>query len=112
MHIESVTLTAAWVTQDHYRAAHPKRATLLLEVAESSLGFDRDTKGSLDVETVIVDGQVLVEGGRAVRLDEPALLRDVQAEGERLWHALPQWHWSGKTLDEIVPPSHPMREAR
>jgi hypothetical protein len=54
---------------------------------------------------------VLVEGGRAVRLDEPALLRDVQAEGERLWHAIPQWHWSGKTLDEIVPPSHPMRAA-
>jgi len=68
-----------------------------------------DCGNGRDVETVIVDGQVLVEGGRAVRLDEQALLRDVQAEGERLWKAVPQWHWSGKTLDEIVPPSYPVR---
>ena len=63
-----------------------------------------------DVETVIVDGQVLVEGGRAVRVDEQALLRDVQAEGERLWKAIPQWHWTAKPLDDIVPPSYPIRE--
>jgi cytosine/adenosine deaminase-related metal-dependent hydrolase len=63
-----------------------------------------------DVETVIVDGQVLVEGCRPTRLDEQALLAAVRAEGERLWHAVPEWHWSGKTLDEIVPPSYPIRE--
>jgi 5-methylthioadenosine/S-adenosylhomocysteine deaminase len=63
-----------------------------------------------DVETVIVDGQTLVEQGRAVRVDESALLRDVQAEGERLWKAIPQWHWSGRPLDDIVPPSYPVRE--
>jgi 5-methylthioadenosine/S-adenosylhomocysteine deaminase len=62
-----------------------------------------------DVETVIVDGQPLIEGGKALRLDEAALLRDVQAEGERLWHAVPDWHWMGKTVDEVVPPSYPMR---
>lgn len=60
-----------------------------------------------DVETVIVDGQPLIEGGRATRLDETALLSAVQAEGERLWAAVPEWHWSGKTLDEIAPPSYP-----
>jgi 5-methylthioadenosine/S-adenosylhomocysteine deaminase len=64
-----------------------------------------------DVETVIVDGQVLVEAGRAVRVDEAALLRDVQTEGERLWKAIPQWHWTAKPLDDIVPPSYPIREA-
>ena len=62
-----------------------------------------------DVETVIVDGQMLVEGGRALRVDEDALLRDVQAEGERLWNAIPQWHWTAKPLDDIVPPSYPIR---
>jgi Uma2 family endonuclease len=30
-----------------YRDAHPSRATLVVEVAESSLVFDRDVKGSL-----------------------------------------------------------------
>ncbi len=42
-------------------------------------------------------------------IDEHALLRDVQAEGERLWHAIPQWHWTAKPLDDIVPPSYPIR---
>ena len=40
---------------DDYRAAHPRRATLLLEVAESSLGLDRDTKGSLYARGAVQD---------------------------------------------------------
>jgi len=63
-----------------------------------------------DVETVIVDGEPLVEGGRALRVDEAALLRQVQAEGERLWHAVKDWHWTGQTVDEIVPPSYTLKE--
>src|SRR5438067_490634 len=62
-----------------------------------------------DVETVIVDGQTLVEGGRAARVDEEALLRDVQIEGERRWNAIPQWHWTARPLHHTVPPSHPVR---
>ena len=65
-----------------------------------------------DVETVIVDGAPLIEGGRALKLDEAALLRQVQEEGERLWQAVPQWHWTGKTVDELVPPSYPIRTER
>jgi Uma2 family endonuclease len=42
-------------THDDYRAAHPGRATLLLEVAESSLGLDRDTKGSLYARGAVQD---------------------------------------------------------
>jgi Uma2 family endonuclease len=42
-------------THDDYRAAHPRRATLLLEVAESSLGLDRDTKGSLYARGAVQD---------------------------------------------------------
>ena len=63
-----------------------------------------------DVETVIVDGEVLIEGGQALRVDERALLAAVQAEGERLWRAVPEWHHSGRPVDEIVPPSYPVRE--
>jgi hypothetical protein len=62
-----------------------------------------------DVETIVVDGETLVEQGRALRVDEAALLREVQAEGERLWHAVPEWHWTGRTVDELVPPSYPVR---
>ena len=62
-----------------------------------------------DVETVIVDGQPLIEGGKALRMDEAKLLAETQAEADRLAHAIPTWHWSGKTLDEIAPPSYPIR---
>ena len=62
-----------------------------------------------DVETVIVDGQVLIEAGKATRVDEAKLLAETQAEAERLAHAIPEWHWTGKPLDEIVPPSYPIR---
>ena len=63
-----------------------------------------------DVECVIVDGRTLVEGGRALHLDERALLASVQAESERLWAKVPEWHRTGKGVDEIVPPSYPIED--
>jgi cytosine/adenosine deaminase-related metal-dependent hydrolase len=86
------------LVQVHYGAVHDPIKALV------ECGSGRD------VETVIVDGQPLVEGGKALRLDEAALLRDVQAEGERLWHAVPGWHWTGKDVDDVVPPSYPIRK--
>jgi len=68
-----------------------------------------DRGSGSDIETVIVDGQILVEDGKAVRFDEAVMLRDVQAEGERIWRAVPEWHWTGKTVDDIVPLSYPVR---
>jgi cytosine/adenosine deaminase-related metal-dependent hydrolase len=62
-----------------------------------------------DVDTVIVDGQPLIEGGKALRVDEAALLKAVQEEGERIWKAVPEWHWTAKPVDEVVPPSYPIR---
>ena len=86
--------------QMHYGAVHDP----IKSVIECGSGRD--------VETVIVDGQPLVENGKAVKMDEQTLLAAVQAEGERLWHAVPEWHWSGEPLDVIVPPSYPVREER
>jgi cytosine/adenosine deaminase-related metal-dependent hydrolase len=63
-----------------------------------------------DEEVVIVDGRTLVEGGRALHVDERALLASVQQESERLWDKLPEWHRTGKSVDEIVPPSYPIEE--
>jgi cytosine/adenosine deaminase-related metal-dependent hydrolase len=83
--------------QMHYGAVHDP----IKQLVECGTGRD--------VETVIVDGQMLIEDGKAVRVDERALLAAVQAEGERLWRAIPEWHHSGKSLDDIVPPSYPVR---
>jgi 5-methylthioadenosine/S-adenosylhomocysteine deaminase len=60
-----------------------------------------------DVETVLVDGRPVVEGGRVVGVDEAALLAEAQAEAERLWASWPEWHPEGRTADEVSPQSFP-----
>jgi len=68
-----------------------------------------ETAVSRDVRTVIVDGETLVDNGKYLRLDEQELLEKVQAKGEQVWQSVPKWHWTGKTIDEIVPPSFKMK---
>jgi 5-methylthioadenosine/S-adenosylhomocysteine deaminase len=61
-----------------------------------------------DIDTVIVDGRTLIEGRRALVVDEPALLQSVQASAERAWAATPDWHWNRSTVDEVAPMSYPI----
>jgi cytosine/adenosine deaminase-related metal-dependent hydrolase len=68
-----------------------------------------ETAVSRDVRTVIVDGETLVDNGKYLRLDEQELLDKVQIKGEQVWDSVAKWHWTGKGIDEIVPPSFPMR---
>jgi cytosine/adenosine deaminase-related metal-dependent hydrolase len=67
-----------------------------------------ETAVSRDVRTVIVDGETLVDNGKYLRLSEEELLDNVQAKGEQVWDSLPKWHWTGKSIDEVVPPSFRM----
>ena len=64
---------------------------------------------SRDVRTVIVDGETLVDDGKYLRLNEEELLEKVQAKGEQIWDSVPKWHWTGKSIDEVVPPSFKIR---
>jgi 5-methylthioadenosine/S-adenosylhomocysteine deaminase len=68
-----------------------------------------ETAVSRDVRTVIVDGETLVDNGKYLRLNEEELLAKVQAKGEQVWDSVPQWHWTGKSVDEVVPPSFKVR---
>jgi len=68
-----------------------------------------ETAVSRDVRTVIVDGEMLVDNGKYLRLDEEGLLEKVQAKGDQVWDSVSNWHWTGKNIDEIVPPSFRMR---
>jgi cytosine/adenosine deaminase-related metal-dependent hydrolase len=61
-----------------------------------------------DIDTVIVDGRTLLEGRRAVALDEAELLRKVQASGERTWADVAEWRWNGAGIDAIAPMSYPV----
>ena len=68
-----------------------------------------ETAVSRDVRTVIVDGETLVDNGKYLRLNEDELLEKVQAKGEQVWASVPKWHWTGKSVDEVVPPSFKMK---
>jgi 5-methylthioadenosine/S-adenosylhomocysteine deaminase len=68
-----------------------------------------ETAVSRDVRTVIVDGETLVDNGKYLRLNEEELLDKVQTKGEQVWDSLSKWHWTGKTIDEVVPPSFRIR---
>jgi hypothetical protein len=62
-----------------------------------------------DVDTVIVDGQTLIQGGRAVHLDEEAVYTAARQATHRFWGNVATWHWGGQDIDQIIPPAFPMR---
>ena len=60
-----------------------------------------------DVDTVIVDGVVRMEGGRIPGVDFGELRRQAQAAGERIWDGWANWDSLGRTVDEMSPLSFP-----
>ena len=62
---------------------------------------------SVDVDQVIVDGKTVVEGGHVIGVDERTLLAEAQAEADRLWGSVPEWHWQGLTAEAFAPASFP-----
>lgn len=91
-----------------------KADVVLVDLRSLRIGPFRDPIRALvncattdDVERVFVNGRPVVEGGRVVGVDEAALLRDAQAEAERLWASWPEWHPEGLTVDQVSPPSFP-----
>lgn len=61
------------------------------------------------MRAVIVDGETLVDNGKSLRLNEEGLLEKVQAKGKQIWDSVPKWSWTGKSIDEVAPPSFRMR---
>jgi cytosine/adenosine deaminase-related metal-dependent hydrolase len=71
-----------------------------------------DGASGRDVDTVIVDGRVLVQGGRCTRVDEDAVYARAQQATEQYWYQVPGWRWDGATVDRIIPPAFPIHRAR
>src|SRR5229473_2645305 len=70
-----------------------------------------DGASGRDVDTAIVDGQVLVQGGRATRVDEDAVHAKAREATQHYWSRVPTWRWDGATVDQIVPPAFPIHRA-
>jgi 5-methylthioadenosine/S-adenosylhomocysteine deaminase len=60
-----------------------------------------------DVDTVIVDGIVRVEGGSIMGVDFGALRARTQAAGERIWAGWADWDPLGRSADEMCPFAFP-----
>jgi 5-methylthioadenosine/S-adenosylhomocysteine deaminase len=62
-----------------------------------------------DVETVIVDGEIVIDNGRSTRLDEDDLFAQANAGAQRGWDAWATRDWSGRSTEDIIPPAFPRR---
>jgi 5-methylthioadenosine/S-adenosylhomocysteine deaminase len=67
-----------------------------------------DFGDSRDIETVIVDGKTLMQGGRSVLCDEAEVYAKANQAAHKAWEAIPTWHWGGYDLDRMVPPAFTM----
>jgi len=93
-----------------------KADLVLVNLRAMHFGAVRDPIKSLveggstsDIDTVVIDGRTLIEGGKALSVDETRLLDAIQESGERAWAAAADWHRSGASVDEISPMSYPVR---
>ncbi len=64
-----------------------------------------------DVDTVIVDGKILVQGGRAVRIDEAEVYAKARQATQNYWSHVPDWRWDGAGVEQIIPPAFPTHRA-
>ncbi len=63
-----------------------------------------------DVDTVIVDGKIVMQGGKIPGVDFATLRAEAQAAGEKVWATLPDWDPLGRTAESACPWCYPMAQ--
>ena len=63
-----------------------------------------------DVDTVIVDGKVVMEGAVIAGVDFAKLRAQAQAAAEQIWDTLEEWDPLGRTHEQACPWSYPTAE--
>jgi 5-methylthioadenosine/S-adenosylhomocysteine deaminase len=63
-----------------------------------------------DVDTAIVDGRVVMEGGVIAGVNFAQLRQDAQTAGERIWDTLAEWDPLGRAHEDACPWSYPMAQ--
>jgi 5-methylthioadenosine/S-adenosylhomocysteine deaminase len=64
-----------------------------------------------DIDTVIVDGKVLVQGGRLTRVNEDEVYAKARQATQHYWGNVPGWRWDGAGVERIVPPAFEIRRS-
>lgn len=62
-----------------------------------------------DVDTVLVNGAVVIKGGASTRIDEAELYARADAGAQKAWNEWPNRDWAGRTVEDINPPAFPTR---
>jgi 5-methylthioadenosine/S-adenosylhomocysteine deaminase len=98
-------------------AVGAKADVVILNLRRTRYGPVRDPINALveygsgaDVETVIVDGEVVIENGRSTRIDEAELFAQAEAGAKRAWDNWAGRDWAGRSVDQIIPPAFPTRK--
>ncbi len=98
-------------------AVGAKADLVIIDLRTTRYGPIRDPINALveygsgaDVETVMVDGEVVVEKGRSTKIDEGELFAQAQAGAQRAWENWAGRDWSGRSVEQIVPPAFPTRK--
>jgi cytosine/adenosine deaminase-related metal-dependent hydrolase len=63
-----------------------------------------------DVETVICDGEVVVDNGRSTRIDDAELFAQAETGATRAWDNWAARDWHGRSVEQIIPPAFPTRK--
>ena len=98
-------------------AVGAKADVVIINLRTTRYGPARDPINALveygsggDVETVIVDGELVIENGRSIRIDENELLVQAEAGAKRAWDNWAQRDWAGRSTEDIIPPAFPTRK--
>jgi hypothetical protein len=63
-----------------------------------------------DVDTVLIDGQIVMEGGQIPGVDIEDLRSRAQAAAEESWARIQEWDPLGRTAEQMSPLSFPAPE--
>lgn len=63
--------------------------------------------GSAAIDSVMIGGRFLVQGGSVQGLDERAIAAELQQIADRMWPRFPERDRSGRSADEMSPPTFP-----
>ena len=94
-----------------------KADVVIIDLRTTRYGPVRDPINALveygsgaDVETVIVDGEIVVDKGRSTRINDDELFAQAQTGANRAWDNWAGRDWAGRTVEQINPPAFPTRK--
>lgn len=98
-------------------AAGAKADIAILNLRTPRYGPARDPVAALveygsgaDVDTVLVNGEVVIEDGHSTRIDEVDLCARAETAAKRAWDNWDKRDWAGRKVEEIIPPAFPTRK--